>query len=109
MPCYTGFTSGGDQFFICGDLGPHCADHRCADVGTNLCDYPVGEDKTCDMPICDSHAFEAAPNVHYCPGHALMWREFVVSGGVERELKNVVPFAQKFMKPAAPSSQGEGR
>jgi hypothetical protein len=45
------------------------------------------------MPICDSHAFEAAPNVHYCPGHSIMWRKFVEAGGVEKELKNVVPFA----------------
>lgn len=95
MPCYFGFTKSGDRFFLCGDLGPRCGDHRCMDVGTNLCDYPVGNGKTCDMPICDSHAFEAAPNVHYCPGHAVMWRKFVDAGSVERELKNVVPFAAK--------------
>lgn len=93
MSCYTGFTKSGERFFLCGDLGPYCADHRCADVGTNLCDYPVGDGKTCDMPICDNHAFEAAPNVHYCPGHALKWREFVGAGGVEQELRNVVPFS----------------
>lgn len=92
MPCYITTREDGGRMFICGDLGPHCADHRCMDVRTNLCDYPVGDGKTCDMPICDSHAFEAAPNVHYCPGHALQWREFVASGGVERELANVVPF-----------------
>lgn len=41
------------------------------------------------------HAFEVALNVHYCPGHAIMWRKFVDAGGVERELKNLVPFAAK--------------
>ena len=73
MPCYAGYTTTGGRFHLCGKLGPHCFDHRCMDVGIYLCDYPVGDGKTCDMPLCESHAFEVAPNVHYCPGHALMW------------------------------------
>jgi len=95
MPCYIISMKGGGKAFLCGDLGPHCADHNCADVGTLLCDYPVGDGKTCDMYLCDGHAFEVAPNIHYCPGHALMWREFKASGGVQRELENVVPFKDK--------------
>lgn len=69
----------GSRVYINGDLGPHCA--RCADVGDNLCDYPVGEGKTCDRPICDTHAHEIAPNLHYCDGHYAAWKEFVASGG----------------------------
>ncbi|CAP44746.1 hypothetical protein [Bordetella petrii] len=92
MPCYTGLTSSGDKFFLCGKLGPHCAAEKCGDVGTNLCDYPVGEGKTCDLPLCDSHAYEVAPNVHYCPGHLVLWQEFRASGRDQRELENVVPF-----------------
>ena len=95
MPCYAGYTTTGGRFHLCGKLGPHCSDHRCMDVGIYMCDYPVGDGKTCDMPLCQSHAFEVAPNVHYCPGHALMWRRFVAAGGVERGLKNVVPFARR--------------
>lgn len=95
MPCYIGHTKTGGRLFLCGEFGQHCADTRCMDVATKLCDYPVGDGRTCDMPLCDSHAFNVAPEVDYCPGHALMWRQFVAAGGVERELKNVVPFAVK--------------
>lgn len=80
----------GSTVHIRGDLGPHCAD--CADVGDNLCDYPVGDGKTCDRAICDTHAHEIAPNLHYCDGHYAAWREFVASGGVAEELRNVVAF-----------------
>jgi len=95
MPCYIMHMSNGGMAFLCGDLGPHCSDAKCEDVGTFLCDYPVGDDKTCDAYLCKHHAFEVAPNIHYCPGHALMWREFKESGGVERELENVVPFRER--------------
>ena len=80
----------GTTIHIRGDLGPHCAD--CADVGDNLCDYPVGNGKTCDRAICDAHAHEVAPNLHYCDAHHSAWREFVEGGGVAEELRNVVAF-----------------
>lgn len=73
-----------------GDLGPHCAE--CGDVGTQLCDYPVGDGKTCDRPVCEFHAAEVAPNVDYCPAHHTEWKAFRDAGGVKRELENVVPF-----------------
>lgn len=78
--------------FICGDLGPHCRAEGCADASDNLCDYPVGEGRTCDMPLCDLHSYEVAPNMHYCPAHQAMWQTFKDSGGVKQELENVVPF-----------------
>lgn len=79
--------------FLCGDLGPHCAAENCGAAGCDaLCDYPVGKGKTCDLPLCASHAYEVAPNVHYCPGHLTLWNAFRESGGVQRELENVVPF-----------------
>ena len=73
--------------FLCGDLGPHCG--ACASVGDFLCDFPVGDGKTCDMPLCEGHA-----NIHYCPGHMVLWKRFLNSGGVQRELENVVPYAR---------------
>lgn len=42
--------------FLCGEFGPHCG--ACASVGDFLCDFPVGDGKTCDMPLCESHATE---------------------------------------------------
>lgn len=101
MPRYLVHMEGGGTMSIRGDLGPHCGDSRCADVGVSLCDFPVGEGKTCDMPLCPGHSFEVAPDMHYCPAHTTMWREFKESGGVERELKNVVPYSR--------NSEGSGK
>lgn len=92
MPCYTIQLGNGDKAFLCGDLGPHCGDSTCGDVGEYLCDFPVSNGKTCDMPVCHGHAFEVATELHYCPAHTTMWRVFHESGGVRRELENVVPF-----------------
>ena len=78
--------------FLCGDLGSHCG--ACASVGDFLCDFPVGDGKTCDMPLCEGHANEVAPNIHYCPGHMVLWKRFLNAGGVQRELENVVPYAR---------------
>ena len=98
MPCYMIHLKDGGKAFLCGELGPHCSDANCGDVGTFLCDFPVSDGKTCEAPLCRGHAFEAAPNVHYCPGHALLWREFREAGGVTRELGNVVPYSQQAAK-----------
>ena len=95
MPCYIDRMKDGGTMFMCGNLGPHCAAERCGALGVNLCDYPVGDDRTCDLPLCDSHAYEVAPNVHYCPGHLVLWKEFRDSGREKKELENVVPFRQK--------------
>ena len=95
MPCYIERMKDGGTMFMCGNLGPHCAAEKCGALGVNLCDYPVGDDITCDLPLCDSHAYEVAPNVHYCPGHLVLWKEFRDSGREKKELENVVPFRQK--------------
>jgi len=95
MPCYIERTKNGDTMFLCGDFGPHCAAGRCAASTGFLCDYPVGEDRTCDLPLCSSHAYEVAPNVHYCPGHLVLWEQFRLAGGLGRELENVTPFARR--------------
>jgi len=83
--------SGNSPFFIHGDLGEHCSD--CADVGDLLCDYPVGDGKTCDRLMCEDHSHEIAPDVHYCEHHYGEWRKFVESGGIDAALKNVVAFS----------------
>lgn len=92
MPCYIKDRSDG-RMFICGDLGPHCAE--CADLAGYLCDYPVGEGKTCDRGLCESHISEVAPGLHYCAAHMAMWEAYRDSGGVRRELENVVPFRKE--------------
>jgi hypothetical protein len=93
MPCYRQPMKNGGTMIICGKLGPHCS--NCMAVGDYLCDYPVGKGKTCDRPLCESHAHEVAPDIHYCPGHLVMWQEFKDAGGVKAELENVVPFKEQ--------------
>ncbi len=72
MPCYFGYDSQGNKFHIRGNLGPHCAE--CADVGINLCDYPVGGGKTCDRAICNQHSNLIAENMHYCNAHFAVYK-----------------------------------
>jgi len=80
---------------VCGDLGPHCVNADCLDVSEYACDYPVGHGKTCDRVMCENHAHEVAPDVHYCRGHFAEWEAFRQSGGVEHELANVTPYRRK--------------
>ena len=82
--------TGEAQMFICGDLGEHCAD--CAGVAEFLCDYPVGDGKTCDRKICHSHAKEVSPEIHYCEQHYNEWVNFKNSGGIAEHLKNIIAF-----------------
>jgi hypothetical protein len=89
MPCYQIDVAGGTGF-LCGDFGPHCAD--CARCSEALCDFPVGDGKTCDRNMCKKHATEVAPDVHYCAGHYTEWQAFRDSGGVAEHLRNVVAF-----------------
>lgn len=80
----------GARVHMRGRLGPHCI--QCADVGSNLCDWPIAEGKTCDKPLCDQHANLVAPDTHYCAGHHQQFKEFEAAGGVQHYLENIVPF-----------------
>ena len=91
MSCYQKQTESG-LIHACGDLGPHCADHRCNWISGYLCDYPVGEDKTCDRPLCDDHAYEVAPEIHYCAPHYTEYMKFKNSGKQIKELENITPY-----------------
>ena len=76
--------------FLCGDFGPQCT--ACGDVSDVLCDYPVGDGKTCDRALCSSCTEEVALDVHYCAGHLAEFRRFEAEGGVADKLRNLVPF-----------------
>lgn len=92
MTCYTLYDKDRKPVgHLCGDFGVHCKE--CGDVGDEfLCDYPVGEGKTCDAHLCNFHAHEVAPNTHYCSGHFEKWNKFVENGGVKTVLENVTPY-----------------
>jgi hypothetical protein len=48
--------------------------------------------------MCQDHANEIAPDIHYCAGHKKMWDEFEKSGGVKSRLENVQPFEREWKK-----------
>ena len=75
--------------FLTGRLGEPAT--CCGWVASFLCDYPVGDDATCDKRICEDHAHEIAPDMHYCKEHYKKWVEFEKSGGVKKHLENVTP------------------
>ncbi len=92
MTCYTLKRGGKSIGFMCGDFGEPCLD--CGAVADNSCDYPVGDNKTCNRLLCDDCAEPIGADTHYCRDHYAEWMRFKKSGGVERELRNVVPFKQ---------------
>jgi len=78
---------------MCGSFGSTpCRD--CNIEAEFLCDYPVGEDKTCDAPLCIDHAFEVAPGIHYCKSHYDEFKKFEGNGGIKKYLENIVPYRQ---------------
>jgi hypothetical protein len=48
---------------------PTASDGICRGIGSLLCDAPVGEEGTCDMPLCERCATEVGPDRHLCPKH----------------------------------------
>jgi hypothetical protein len=96
MPCYREVLPATDRSepgvaFICGDLGPHCS-AGCGASSSLLCDFPVGEGKTCDAPLCWQHGTEVAPDIHYCTGHMALFEQFKNSDEMKAILRNVVFF-----------------
>src|SRR5690349_6762597 len=89
MACYTFGNSG----FMCGSFNDeHC--FACGGFGEFLCDFPVGNEKSCDRPMCQKHAHVIAPDLDYCPSHAEEFWKFRESGGITKVLRyEVVPFA----------------
>ena len=92
MSCYPQYDSERKiKGFFCGRLGKPCLE-ECGDVADYLCDFPVGPGQTCDRRLCEYHAAEIGPELHYCPAHKNEWEKFLEGGGVHRELENVVSF-----------------
>jgi len=52
--------------FVCGEGIRGC--HFCGKVADYLCDCPLGNGKTCDLPICDEHR-QPIGAFDFCPLH----------------------------------------
>ncbi|HYE72630.1 MAG TPA: hypothetical protein VEF04_04830 [Blastocatellia bacterium] len=85
----------GARYIWCGrDLEmPHC--YRCLGFDDFLCDYPVGEERTCDRPMCDDHRNNVAVEIDYCDTHYKEWCEYRDSGKVLEHFQNVLPFSDE--------------
>ena len=61
--------------FICGSMEgfEHCHHSDCIGFNDFLCDYPVGDDKTCDFAMCPEHSNQVGEDLHYCNTHYEMW------------------------------------
>lgn len=95
MGCSRRKLKDGGIMIICGPGVTHSPCRECGYDSDFLCDFPVGEGKTCDANLCRDHAHEVAPGIHYCPSHFQEWKKFRESGGVRQVLQNVVPFDKK--------------
>jgi len=55
-----------------------CRCRSCAQPAPFLCDFRLGNGKTCDAPICADHAWQPAEDKHLCPQHQLGYRRWLV-------------------------------
>lgn len=88
--------------FMCGSFSldeikletcSECADnHSSAEF---LCDYPVGNDKTCDRVLCRRCARLVGHDMHYCPTHHKEWQEFQNSGESRRQVLAAITSGKK--------------
>lgn len=71
MACRTGIDDNGVLYWMCGPAFEGSSTCRvCGHLATKLCDYPVGDGKTCDSALCDHHTLSPAGDIDYCPEHA---------------------------------------
>lgn len=67
MPCQRFGTADGMIGIICTKT-VYCA--YCGKPHTSLCDYPVGNNKTCDKPMCDYCRVIIGDNIDVCREHS---------------------------------------
>lgn len=58
--------------FVCGDHIVQCSE--CNFVADYLCDFPMGDNKTCDAVLCGNHAHYIGEEKHLCPVHAAIFK-----------------------------------
>ena len=61
---------GEDKIFVCGEGIVACAFCGCA--ADFRCDAPIGEGRTCDLPLCIEHKHhrpDIPSDIDYCPHH----------------------------------------
>ena len=61
--------------FFCGSMEgyEYCNHSNCIGFNDFLCDYPVGDGKTCDYAMCEDHSYQIGEDLHYCQTHYDLW------------------------------------
>ncbi|EIA0803379.1 hypothetical protein K6327_000888 [Vibrio vulnificus] len=102
MPCKVIRQDGEAIGFMCGSFSDEDINLvSCSECDDNypsaqfLCDYPVGNDKTCDRVLCKQCAVTVGPNMHYCPSHHKEWKEFQNSGEGKKQVLNAIQSGKK--------------
>jgi len=68
MPCEVKRFADGSSMIVCiRPRKPKCI--VCGMYAGFLCDFDIGEGKTCDNPVCAQHRVRIALNVDHCPEH----------------------------------------
>jgi hypothetical protein len=60
------------KVFMCGEGIMPCA--FCGHVADYYCDYPIGDGRTCDLPLCREHKKnrpDIGLDIDYCPHHSI--------------------------------------
>jgi hypothetical protein len=96
MPCVQIIEDGIAIGFVCGSGCEDIHLNKCTECGNNwpeaefLCDYPVGDDKTCDRVLCKSCSKLVGRDMHYCPTHWGEYQEYKSSEkGNEKILESI--------------------
>lgn len=55
---------------------------NCGYMSEFLCDWPMGDGKTCDVNLCRVCALELRPELHYCPAHAELRQAELAAKGI---------------------------
>jgi hypothetical protein len=62
----------GSLAWLCGDFEDDdnnpCSE--CGIMAAIICDFPIGDDKTCDRLLCKECAVKIRGDIDYCPSHA---------------------------------------
>lgn len=112
MVCDVFKNKDGQIIWMCGrELEPaiRCSIKDCHAIAEKLCDFPLGQELTCDRKLCKTHAVAIAYEMDYCPTHKAMYDKYIQSGEAEWRLSEVIPLhkQRESNENQQPKSEGE--
>lgn len=82
MACHTVVVNG-FAAIVCGvrERRKKCSAAGCSRHGELLCDWKIGDGKTCDKPICPGHALHVGDDKDLCLDHREAYRQWLARRG----------------------------